>query len=83
MVVFASALGLEAVTGNTVFQKLDPHKILQVAGAFVMSSVLAAGFAVAWRAKSRVAYTVSKGYESLVNGLIDNVVDGLFFDDES
>lgn len=82
MMVFASALLLEAITGNSVFEKMDPQRILEVCGAILASVVVAAGFAIALQAKTRVAYTVSKGYENMMNGLIDNVFDSLLFDRE-
>lgn len=82
MTVFASALMLEALTGNSVFEKMESHRLLEYVGATLVSILVAAGFAVALQAKSRVAYSVSKGYEKLINGFIDNVVDSLLFDDE-
>eukprot|EP00250_Pteridium_aquilinum_P010388 c19350_g1_i1 orf=562-1230(-) len=82
MMVFASAVLLEAVTGNSVFEKMDPQRLLEICGAILASVVVAAGFAIALQAKTRVAYTVSKGYENLMNGLIDKVFDSLLFDRE-
>lgn len=80
--VFASAVLVEAVTGNSVFEKMDPQRLLEVCAAVLASIFVAAGFAVALQAKTRVAYTVSKGYENLMNALIDNVIDSLLFDRE-
>lgn len=82
MMVFASAVLVEAVTGNSVFEKMDPQRLLEVCAAVLASIFVAAGFAVALQAKTRVAYTVSKGYENLMNTLIDNVIDSLLFDRE-
>ncbi|MCO5569660.1 hypothetical protein L7F22_023376 [Adiantum nelumboides] len=72
MMVFASALLIEAITGNSVFEKMDPQRLLEIFGAILASVLVAAGFAVALQAKTRVAYTVSKGYEGMMNALIDN-----------
>ncbi|MCO5569659.1 hypothetical protein L7F22_023375 [Adiantum nelumboides] len=82
MMVFASALLIEAITGNSVFEKMDPQRLLEIFGAILASVLVAAGFAVALQAKTRVAYTVSKGYEGMMNALIDNVFDSLLFDRE-
>ncbi|MCO5561461.1 hypothetical protein L7F22_015082 [Adiantum nelumboides] len=82
MMVFASALLIEAITGNSVFEKMDPQRLLEIFGAILASVLVAAGFAIALQAKTRVAYTVSKGYESMMNALIDNVFDSLLFDRE-
>lgn len=82
MMVFASALVLEAVTGDSVFEKLDSERLLEYCAAIVVSSLVAAGLAVALQAKTHVAYTVSRGYEKLINGLIDNVIDSILFDSE-
>ncbi|MCO5592528.1 hypothetical protein L7F22_046531 [Adiantum nelumboides] len=82
MMVFASAVLIEAITGNSVFEKMDPQRLLEICGAIFASVLVAAGFAVALQAKTRVAYTVSKGYKSMMNALIDNVFDSLLFDRE-
>ncbi|KAI5063734.1 hypothetical protein GOP47_0022281 [Adiantum capillus-veneris] len=82
MMVFASAVLIEAITGNSVFEKMDPQRVLEIFGAIFASVFVAAGFAIALQAKTRVAYTVSKGYENMMNSLIDNVFDSLLFDRE-
>ncbi|KAH7280987.1 hypothetical protein KP509_36G024100 [Ceratopteris richardii] len=83
MMVFASAVLVEAVTGNSVFEKMDPQRLLEIFGAILASAVIAAGFAVALQAKTKVAFTVSKGYERMLNALIDKVFDSLLFDEEN
>lgn len=82
MMVFASAVLVEALTGSSVFEKLDPQRLIEICAAVVVSILGAAGFALAWQAKTRAAYTMSKGYENLINAFIDNVIDELLFDDE-
>ena len=81
-VVFASAVVAEAVTGNSLFEKMDPQRLLGICLAILTSSLMAAGFAFALEAKTRVAYSFSKGYENLMNSLIDKVFDTLLFDND-
>jgi TPP-dependent pyruvate/acetoin dehydrogenase alpha subunit len=81
-VVFASAAVAEAVTGNSLFEKMDPERLLGICLAILTSSLMAAGFAFALKAKTQVAYSFTRGYENLMNSLIDKVFDNLLFDND-
>lgn len=83
MIVFVSAVLVEALTGNSVFQKLDPQRLLEIFTAVVFSIFGAAAYALAWQAKGHVPYKMSEGYEYLINAMIDKVIDDLLFDDEA
>eukprot|EP01018_Ginkgo_biloba_P037680 Gb_33761 [translate_table: standard] len=82
MIVFAAAVMVEVLTGNSLFQKMDVQKICEIGGVCVASVVCAAGFAWASRAKSQVATIVSERYNEFVDSVIDQLVDGLFYEDE-
>lgn len=82
MMAFFLAIAVEVVTGNSVFKGIDVKELGQFAALSGVAAISAAGFAFGWRARSDVASTLSKGALKLVDTTLDNVIDGLFYDDE-
>lgn len=82
MMAFFFAIGVEIVTGNSIFKGIDVKELMQFAALSGLATLTAAGFAFAWRARSDVASSLSKGALKLVDAAVDNVIDGLFYDDE-
>lgn len=82
MMAFFVAIGVEITTGNSVFKGIDVKELGQFAAFAGVATVTAAGFAFAWRSRSDVASSLSKGALKLLDTAVDNVIDGLFYDDE-
>lgn len=75
------ALGVELCTGNSVFHGIDIQKLEAVAALCAVATLSAGGFAFAWRAKSDVVGLMAKGYKNMLESALDNLIDGLFFDE--
>ncbi|GLJ50627.1 hypothetical protein SUGI_1078510 [Cryptomeria japonica] len=82
MIVFAAAINVELLTGNSLFQKMDVQKICEFGGVCLASIFCAAGLAWASRAKSQVANIFSARCNEFVDTVIDQLVDGLFYEEE-
>lgn len=82
MIVFAAAINVELLTGNSLFHKMDVQKICEFGGVCMASIVGAAGFAWASCAKTRVGDVFSERYNKFVDTVIDQLVDGLFYEEE-
>lgn len=80
---FFIAIGVEFLTGNSIFRGVDVQQLLGVAALCGAATVSAAGFAFAWRVKGHVVSLLSKGCQNIVDSAIDKVVDGLFFDEKT
>jgi hypothetical protein len=82
MMAFFLAIAVELVTGNSVFKGIDVKQLAEFAALSALATLSAAAFAFAWRARSDVAKSLSKGAIDLVDSALDKVVDGLFYDEE-
>lgn len=82
MIVFAAAINVELLTGNSLFHKMDMQKICEFGGICMASIVGAAGFAWASCAKTRVSDVFSDRCNKFVDTVIDQLVDGLFYEEE-
>ncbi|KAI4310705.1 hypothetical protein MLD38_035660 [Melastoma candidum] len=82
MIVFAVTVGREAVTGNSLFQKLDVQGLAEGAGACLGAVAFAAAFAWFSSARSKVGRMFTTGCNTLIDTLIDQIVDGLFYESE-
>ncbi|KAJ6801789.1 putative stress enhanced protein 2, chloroplastic [Iris pallida] len=78
MIVFAATVGVEAATGDSLFKKLDLQQIAEAAGVCAAVVALAAAFAWFSRARSRIGSMLT--LSSFVDSLIDDIIDGLFYD---
>lgn len=80
MIVFAATVGMEIVTGNSVFRKMDLQGIEEGGGACVAAIGCAAVFAWFSSNRSRVGRMFSVSCNTFIDSLIDNIIDGLFYD---
>ncbi|XP_058731448.1 stress enhanced protein 2, chloroplastic [Vicia villosa] len=82
MMVFAATVTVELVTGNSVFRKMDIAGITEAGGVCLGAVTFAALFAWFSSARSKVDRIFTVSYNSFIDSLIDQIVDGLFYDEE-
>ncbi|KAJ6737112.1 STRESS ENHANCED PROTEIN 2 CHLOROPLASTIC [Salix viminalis] len=82
MIVFAATVTTEVVTGNSVFRKVDLEGIEEAVGVCLGAVTCAAIFAWFSSARSRVGRIFTIGCNTFIDSLIDEIVDGLFYDTE-
>ena len=75
-------MSVEFVTGNSLFKKLELQQITEAAGLCVAVVAVAATFAWFSSARTRIGRMFTLGCNQFVDSLIDNLVDGLFYDSE-
>ncbi|XP_019197850.1 PREDICTED: stress enhanced protein 2, chloroplastic-like [Ipomoea nil] len=80
MIVFAATVTTEVVTGNSLFRKMELQGIAEAAGVCLGAVSCAAIFAWFSSARSRVDRIFSLGCNTLIDSLIDQIVDGIFYD---
>ncbi|KAE7998181.1 hypothetical protein FH972_002750 [Carpinus fangiana] len=80
MMIFAATLTLELVTGNSLFRKMDVQGIAKAGGVGLGAVTCAAVFAWFSSARSKVGQIFSIGCNTFIDSLIDQVVDGLFYE---
>lgn len=73
---------MESVTGNSLFKKLEAQQITEAAGLCVAVVASAATFAYFSNARARIGQIFTLSCNQFVDSLIDNLIDGLFFDSE-
>ncbi|XP_022977952.1 stress enhanced protein 2, chloroplastic-like [Cucurbita maxima] len=82
MIVFAATVTMEVVTGNSVFRKMDLEGIEEAAGVCLGAVTLAAIFAFSSNARNRVGRIFSISCNTFIDSLIDQIVDGLFYEND-
>ncbi|XP_010526633.1 PREDICTED: stress enhanced protein 2, chloroplastic [Tarenaya hassleriana] len=82
MIVFAATVTEEIVTGNSVFKKLDVEGLSEAIGACLGAMGCAAIFAWLTIARNRVGGIFTVSCNSFIDSLIDQIVDGLFYESE-
>ncbi|XP_059308032.1 stress enhanced protein 2, chloroplastic [Lycium ferocissimum] len=82
MIVFAATVSMEVVTGNSVFRKTDFQGIAEAAGVSIAAVACAAIFAWTSSSRSRVGRIFTIGCNTFIDSLIDQIVDGLFYENE-
>jgi len=82
MVVFAVAVGTEVVTGDSLFKKIDVEELAGAIGVCMAVVVCSAVFASMSSAKAGIAKQLMLGCNNFVDSFVDNIIDGLFFDDD-
>ncbi|KAK9272807.1 hypothetical protein L1049_003185 [Liquidambar formosana] len=82
MMVFAATVTTELVTGNSLFRKTDLQGIAEAAGVCVGAVTCAAIFAWFSSARNRVGRIFTIGCSTFIDSLIDQIVDGLFYESE-
>ncbi|KAI3798558.1 hypothetical protein L1987_33835 [Smallanthus sonchifolius] len=80
MIVFAGTVTMEVVTGNSLFGKTDLQGIEEGAGACLAAIAFAAAFAWFSSARTRVGRVFSVRCSTFIDSLIDQVVDGMFYE---
>ncbi|KAL8246663.1 hypothetical protein R6Q59_007879 [Mikania micrantha] len=80
MIVFAGTVTMEIVTGNSLFRKTDLQGIEEGAGACLAAIAFAAAFAWFSSARNRVGGVFSVRCNTFIDSLIDQVVDGMFYE---
>ncbi|XP_044491915.1 stress enhanced protein 2, chloroplastic-like [Mangifera indica] len=82
MIVFAATVIEEAVTGNSLFRKIDVEGIAEAGGVCLGAVIFAAIFAWFSSARNRVGRMFTLSCNTLIDSLIDQIVDGLFYESE-
>lgn len=82
MIVFAATVTTEVVTGNSVFRKMDLEGIAEAVGVCLGAVTCAAIFAWFSSARNRVGRMFTVSCNTFIDSLIDNIVDGLFYDSD-
>ncbi|XP_021887449.1 stress enhanced protein 2, chloroplastic [Carica papaya] len=82
MIVFAVTVATEVVTGNSIFRKMDLEGITEAAGVGLGAMMIAAIFAWLSSARSRVSRIFTVGCNTFIDSLIDQIVDGLFYESD-
>ncbi|KAL0281919.1 UNVERIFIED_CONTAM: Stress enhanced protein 2, chloroplastic [Sesamum calycinum] len=80
MIVFAATVGMEVVTGNSVFRKMDLQGIEEAAGVCLAAITSAAVFAWFSSNRNRVGRIFTTSCNTFIDSLIDKIVDGLFYE---
>ncbi|KAK7358916.1 hypothetical protein VNO77_00857 [Canavalia gladiata] len=82
MLVFAATVTMEVVTGNSVFRKMDIEGITEAGGVCLGAVTCAALFAWFSSARNRVGRIFTVSCNAFIDSVIDQIVDGLFYDNE-
>ncbi|KAG0476236.1 hypothetical protein HPP92_013077 [Vanilla planifolia] len=80
MIAFSVAMATEFVTGNSLFKKLNFEEIAGAVGLCLAVVASAASFAWFSSAKARIGQMLTLSCNSFVDSLVDNIVDGLFYE---
>ncbi|XP_034689697.1 stress enhanced protein 2, chloroplastic [Vitis riparia] len=83
MIVFAATVTMEMVTGNSLFRKMDLQGIAEAGGVCVGAVACAAVFAWFSSARNRVGRIFTISCNTFIDSLIDQIIDGLFYESES
>lgn len=81
-IIFAATVAMETVTGNSVFRKMDVQGITEAAGVCLGAVTFAAVFAWFSSARYRVSRIFTLSCNTFIDSLIDQIVDGLFYESE-
>ncbi|KAK6922926.1 hypothetical protein RJ641_011230 [Dillenia turbinata] len=82
MLVFAATIAVEEVTGNSLFSKMDLEGLAEALGICLAAVTSAAIFAYVSSVRNRVGRIFTIGCNTFIDSLIDQIVDGLFYDSE-
>ncbi|PSS36727.1 Stress enhanced protein [Actinidia chinensis var. chinensis] len=82
MIVFAATITMEEVTGNSLFRKMDVQGIAEAIGVCLGAVTCAAIFAWFSSARNRVGRMFTLSCNTFIDSLIDQIVDGLFYEGE-
>ncbi|KAI8540733.1 hypothetical protein RHMOL_Rhmol08G0008800 [Rhododendron molle] len=82
MMVFAATVTTEEVTGSSLFRKMDVERIAEALGVCLAAVTCAATFAYFSSARNRVGKIFTLSCNTFIDSLIDQIVDGLFYEGE-
>ncbi|KAL6993092.1 Septin-6 [Sarracenia purpurea var. burkii] len=82
MIVFAATVTTEEFTGNSLFRKMDVEGIAEAVAVCLGAVACAAVFAWFSSARNRVGRIFTGGRNAFIDSLIDQIVDGLFYESE-
>ncbi|XP_065873233.1 stress enhanced protein 2, chloroplastic [Euphorbia lathyris] len=82
MMVFAATVTTEWVTGNSIFGKVEIQGIEEAGGVCLVGIICSATFAYFSSARNRVGGIFKSSCNTLIDSLIDDIVDGLFYNDD-
>ncbi|EPS72792.1 stress enhanced protein 2, partial [Genlisea aurea] len=80
MIVFAWTVSTEIETGSSVFKKMDLRGIAEAGGVCAAAVAGAATFAWFSSNRKRVGRFFTLSCNSIIDSLIDQIVDGLFYE---
>ncbi|GMI67882.1 stress enhanced protein 2 [Hibiscus trionum] len=83
MIVFAATVTTEFVTGTSIFRKMDLQGIEETVGACLGAMTCAAAFAWLSSARNKVGRIFTVGCNSFIDSVIDQIVDGLFYESDA
>ncbi|KAK8716270.1 hypothetical protein V6N13_043586 [Hibiscus sabdariffa] len=83
MIVFAATVTTEFVTGTSIFRKMDLQGIEEAVGACLGAMTCAAAFAWLSSARNKVGGMFTVGCNSFIDSVIDQIVDGLFYESDA
>ena len=81
--MFAATVTTEAVTGNSLFRKMDLQGIAEAVGVCLGAMTCAAAFAWLSGARNKVGRIFTVSCNSFIDSVIDQIVDGLFYESDS
>lgn len=80
MMIFAVTMGVEITTGNSIFKKMDIQGLAEGLGGCLVAVTCAATFAYSSSARKKVGRIFTISCNAFIDALIDNIIDGLFYD---
>ncbi|KAG8373307.1 hypothetical protein BUALT_Bualt11G0010400 [Buddleja alternifolia] len=80
MVIFAATISMEVVTGNSVFRKMDLQGIVEAVGVCLAAITSAAILAWFSSNRTRVGRIFTISCNTFIDSLIDQIIDGLFYE---
>lgn len=78
--VFAATVTMEMVTGNSMFRKMDIEGITEAGGVCLGAVTCAALFAWFCSARNRVGRIFTVSCNAFIDSVIDQIIDGLFYE---
>ena len=82
-IVFAATVTTEFVTGNSLFRKMELQGIAEAVCVCLGAMTCAAAFAWLSSARNKVGRIFTLSCNSFIDSVIDQIVDGLFYESDS
>ena len=75
-------MSLELFTGHGVFTNIDVDGLLRILGLCFISTLAAGSFAVLFKSRATASDMIASGCKRLLDGAVDSVIDGIFFQED-